>query len=761
MLIVTYVRFELSFDTPHKNIDRIHRVYMDISAGGQQSVIGVTPNIVAPTIQAQFSEVEKVVRVYNIGNFRPQIVKVEEDLFEEQNFYYADSSLFDVFTFDPVYGQLEGALDRPNTLVLTRSASEKYFGETNPVGTVVLVNGATDYEITAVVEDMPPNVHFRFDMVGSFQGLSWAKPENLQFGSANFYTYVLLYPEIEPQRFEDNMATFFEDNYGQVWKQMGANVMFRIEPLKDIYLRSVIDSDIDKKSDIRYVYIFSFIAGLVLVIACINYMNLATARGSERAKEVGMRKMLGARRNELVSQFLGESVLITGLAIISGIIIVELLMPAFRNLAGRPLEISLSEPFIIISLLGIWITVSLLAGFYPAVVLSSFQPSTVLKGSFKSSKAGSMLRRVLVIVQFAISIFLISGTIIIFQQLSYIQNKKLGYDKSQVITIPVDRKISQNIDAIRGDFKLIPEVINVTAGSETPTDVKGGYSYIFDGETIATSNSVNAISVDIDFVKTLGIEIAYGRDYDISDTKKEEYTFLFNESAAKESGRDIEELVGSRITLNGRNGIVQGVVKDFHFSSMHREIGPLVLFNQPSQFNYMMIKVESANLQQTLSSIESRWKTLAGHRPFEYGFLDDEFALMYESEMKVGDFFSVFALIAIMIACLGLLGLAAYMAAQRAKEISVRKVMGASVSRVVFLLSIDFAKLVLVAFLISAPIAWYMMNEWLSDFVYRISFGVGTLILAGVIAFVIAWGTVAWQAFRAATVNPVNILRYE
>ncbi|HEX9651278.1 MAG TPA: ABC transporter permease [Cyclobacteriaceae bacterium] len=761
LLILSYVRYELSFDLPHKKNDRIYRVYMDANFGGQQALIGVTPNIIAPILQSQFPEVEKVVRVYNIGKFRPQIVKVKEELYEEKNFYYADSSIFEIFTFQPVYGQLDGSLDKPNTLVLTQSASQKYFGNKNPVGSVVNVNGNTDYEITAVIEDMPNNVHFRFDMVGSFQGLSWAKPENLTFGSANFYTYVLLYPGADHQNFEDNVATYTENTYGGQWKQSGFFLTLKMEPLKDIYLRSPIDNDIDKKSDIRYVYIFSFIAILVLVIACINYMNLATARGSERAKEVGMRKMLGARKNELISQFMGESILITGFAIFSAIVMVELLMPVFRELSGRQLQNSVSEPILISSLAGIWIGVSLLAGFYPAVILSSFKPSKVLKGSFKSSAAGRGLRKILVVLQFAISIFLIAGTIVIFRQLDFIQNKKLGYDKDQVIAVPIDNKIAGNLDIFKNEFVSIPGVINVTAASETPSDVKGGYSYIFEGRSLDESMSVNAMAVDIDFIKTLGIEVVSGRDYSEDSKQKPDFSFIFNEAAASRSGLSIENLIGERISLNGRNGVVTGIMKDFHFTSMYREIGPLILFIEPSQFAYMMIKIDGQNIQQTLNTLATKWKTLASHRPFEYGFLDDEFTRLYAAEMKVGELFSVFAIVAIFIASLGLLGLAAYMASQRAKEISVRKVMGASVGRVVLLLSFDFARLVLIAFIISAPLAYYIMNNWLNEFVYRVSFGVETLLIAGLLAFIIAWGTVAWQAFKAATINPVDILRYE
>jgi len=761
LLIISYVSYELSFDKPHLKNDRIYRVYINAFWGDNEANIGVTPNIVAPILQSQFPEVERVVRVYNIGKFSPQIVKVGDEIFQEKNFYYADSSIFDVFTFHPVYGKMEGSLDRPNTLVLTRSASQKYFGNTNPVGKIVKVNGNRDYEITAVVEDMPNNVHFRFDMVGSFQGLRWAKPENYSFGSANFYTYVLLNKGVDNTRFEENVANYLEDNYGKEWRKEGFYYYLKMEPLRDIYLRSVITEDIDKKSDIRYVYLFSAIAVFVLVIACINYMNLSTARGSERAKEVGMRKMMGARQGELTGQFLGESSIVSAVAIILGIIMVELLLPLFRELSGRPLNVDLTDPTIYTSLLILWIFISLIAGLYPAVVLSAFKPSTVLKGSFKSSKKGSILRKVLVVIQFSISIFLIAGTAVIYKQMQFIQNKKIGYDKDHILAVPLDSKIVEQLNTFKTEFKRIPEVKSVTASSETPVDVKGGYSYTFDGQPDDQKTSVTAIAVDFDFVGTLGLELVAGNDYSQEDMQKEENTFLLNEAAAKESGRSMEDLLGTRIHLNGRNGVIKGVIKDFNYTSMYREIGPMVLFLEPWQFNYMMIRVSGNNIQNTLSALEGKWKEMAPQRPFAYHFLDQEFERLYSSEMKVSGLFTVFAVIAIFVACLGLLGLAAYMASQRAKEISVRKVMGGSVSSIVMLLTLDFAALVVIAFVIAAPLAWFFMNGWLNDFAYRTSFGLGTLLISGAIAFLVAWGTVAYQAIRAATVNPVDVLRYE
>ncbi len=763
MLIMTYVQFELSFDNFNEKGDRVFRVFMDADFGsGTQEKIAVTPNIVAPTLQAEFPEIEHAVRVYNPGRFRPYIVKVGEEVYQEPGVYYADSAFFDVFTFQALAGDLQKSLVRPQTVVLTESYAQKYFGSTDVVGKTLLFNNTTDYEVTAVVNDVPDNAHFHFDMIGSFSSLGWYRSENLQWGSANFFTYVLLENKDGAQELEDKMSVLLEDRMGENMRAGGFWIDLRLENLFDIYLSTEAQGGPEPTSDIIYVVLFSSIAILILVIACINYMNLATARASDRAKEVGMRKMLGAKKKELFYQFIGESGLVTFVALLLAVVFVEFLMPGFSALTERNLSIDyIANPIIIVGLISLWITVSLLAGAYPAIVISGFSPSKVLKGSFKTSAVGNVLRKILVTIQFGASMFLIIATMVVFKQLAFIQNKKLGYDKDHVIAIPLDRQIVQRLETFKSVLNANQNIHVVTASSETPTSVRGGYSFTVEGMPKNESVETQALAVDIEFVKTLGIEIVAGSDYTPASAEGETHSFIVNESTARDMGLEPEQTLGKRISLNGRDGFITGVMKDFHFASMHRAISPLVLFLEPGQFNYLLVKTSGDNVGETLGFMKNQWKELVPYRPFEYKFLDDEYGELYKAEQKVGGIYGIFAFLAILIACLGLFGLASYTAVQRAKEISVRKVLGSSVFGVVSLLSRDFGKLVAISFVLAAPLSYYFMQQWLQEFAYQVGVGADVLLVAGIASFLIAWLTVSYHAFKAATSNPVNTLRHE
>lgn len=409
----------------------------------------------------------------------------------------------------------------------------------------------------------------------------------------------------------------------------------------------------------------------------------------------------------------------------------------------------------------LWIVVSLIAGSYPSIALSSFMPATVLKGKFKGSATASNLRRILVIFQFCISIFLISGTIVVYKQLTFIQDKKLGYNNDQVITLPFDRSMLDKFETIKDEFKSSNIIFNVTAGSETPTQIMGGYSFTMEGDPDGEQHEAQAVSVDIEYIKTFEIELIAGVDYNEGHTKTEEYEFIINESVLKERNWSLEDAVGKRISLNGRKGPIIGVMKDFHFTSLHRAIGPLVFFYQPSQWNHIMVKVSGNDMPAALSYLETKWKELIPHRPFEYGFLDQEFANLYSTEQKVGQIMGIFSGLAIFIACLGLMGLASFTASQKSKEIGVRKVMGASILSVIGLLSKQFAVLVIISFIIAGPISYLLMNSWLDGFEYKIQINVATMLVSGLAAFLVAFLSVAYQSFQAAKANPVNTLRHE
>jgi len=762
LMIMTYVQYELSYDKYHDKSDRIYRAYMDVSSGSSNlSKIAVTPNILAPLFQQHFGEIEKISRLFDVSMFSPRIVKVGKEIFQEEGFIYGDSSMFDIFTFVPILGDLKSALNRPNTVVITRSISDKYFGTENPIGKTILVSNTTDYEITAVIEDIPPNSHFRYNLIGSFSSISAAKPENYTWGSANYYTYLLLNERTNPAVLEDKFAKLVTEQIGDQLRNSGSWIDYRLQPLADIHLNNELNRD-ESGGDWKYVYIFSAIAFLILIIACINYMNLATAKSTDRAKEVGMRKMLGARKHQLFSQFIGESLIITLIAIILAILACETFITPFSDLTQRSLSLAyIWEPSGVAGLVILWIVVSLIAGSYPSIALSSFMPATVLKGKFKGSATASNLRRILVIFQFCITIFLISGTIVVYKQLTFIQEKKLGYNNEQVITLPFDRSMLDKFETIKKEFKSNNIIFNVTAGSETPTQIMGGYSFTMEGDPDGEQQETQAVSVDIEYIKTFEIELMAGIDYNEGHAKNEEYEFVINETVLKERNWSLEDAVGKRISLNGRVGPIIGVMKDFHFTSLHRAIGPLVFFYQPSQWNHIMVKVSGNDMPAAISYLETKWKELIPFRPFEYAFLDQEFADLYSTEQKVGQIMGIFSGLAIFIACLGLMGLASFTAAQKSKEIGVRKVMGASILSVIGLLSKQFAVLVIISFIIAAPVSYLLMNSWLDGFEYKIQINVATILVSGLTAFLVAFFSVAYQSFRAAKANPVNTLRYE
>jgi len=507
---------------------------------------------------------------------------------------------------------------------------------------------------------------------------------------------------------------------------------------------------------------------LILIIACVNYMNLATARSADRSREVGMRKVLGAIRKQLFYQFIGESFVVTILAIVVALVLINFLLPSFNNLTGKLLSMSaLLSPVFLIGILGVILIVGFMAGAYPALALSGFKPVDVLKGSSLKSRSGAWVRKSLVIFQFGVSIFLIIGTMVIYKQLNYMSNKKLGYSKDNVLVIPIDRKIKNEYDQIKTELLRQQDVVNVSVGSDSPAEVMGGYSIAVEGMSNENDLDINAVTVDKDFVKTMEMEIIAGTDFTDADVKlstlekrdDRQHAFIVNEELLKQLYIATDEAIGLKAEIYGRKGEIRGVVKDFHFAPLHRKINALAMFIEPAQYNLMLIKINSDRMTETMENLESSWKTLVPHRPFEYEFLDQEYARLYSSEQRLGKIFTVFASLAILISCLGLFGLISFTAIQRSKEIGVRKVLGASVSGLVLLISADFAKLVLVAFLLAAPLGYYAMDIWLQDFEYRISIGLVPIFVSVVLAVFIAFLTISYQAIKSALLNPADVLR--
>lgn len=762
MLIASYVYFELSYDNFHEKGDHIFRLTSKARWNGEMHEFSTTPTAAYPTFHREFPEVESGVRIANYSS----IVRYKDKLFEEDQFFYADSSFFEMFSFEVERGNPTTMLDDIGNVVITASMAEKYFGDKDPINEVIRVgSGERELQVVGVVADPPANSQIKFNFVAPFHALeNWRREI---WGSANFITYLQLStPDAAPE-LERKIRTYMDEVMGE--GDSGDYLTYVLQPMRDVHLRARVEGGLEPGSDIRYVYIFSAIALLILIIACINYMNLATARSADRAREVGIRKVVGAERGQLFRQFLGESAVVTFLALLVGIFIAQLLMPIFNQFTNREMPFVFFENgYAMAGLVALGVIVSLIAGIYPALMIAGFKPISVLRGNFKTSGGAVALRRVLVIFQFAVSIFLIVGTIVVQSQLSFIQNRKLGYNKDQLLILPIDSKISARLDRFKTEFQAVPNVKSVTVATESPTFIEGGYSLWAEGYPEDFNMQVVAKAIDKDYIPTLEIEMLAGSNFTEADYKqvnKEDsaekyYHFLLNESAIQELGWNPEEAIGKRANLNGRVGEIKGVVENFHFASLHHEIRPLVLFIDNVQLWQFLLKVDG-EIAPAISALEQKWKALAPHRPFEYHFLDEEFDQLYEAEQRTGSIAAVFAMLAIVIACLGLLGLTAFAAQQRTKEIGIRKVLGASVLDLISLLSKDFLLLVIVSMFIAFPLAWWAMSSWLQDFVYRIDISWWVFALAGFVALAIALFTVASQAVRAARINPADTLRSE
>ncbi|PZR22927.1 MAG: hypothetical protein DI535_25150 [Citrobacter freundii] len=762
MLMVLYLQHELSYDRFQKNADRIVRVTMGYSFnGGEERKTVMTSTKVFPSFKRNFPEVQEGVRM---SGGRSVLVKYENQLFNEPDFLFADSTFFSVFpSFALTQGQPNQVLRAPYMVVISESAARKYFGSSNPVGkTIQLGSAQKDYQITGVAKDCPSNSQIKFDFLASFSSMGPAQEET--YFNANYITYLLLKDQQSIASLQKKIAPFMRKEV----TEKGTVINYTLEPYTSVHLHSPYDG-FEPNSNISYIYITSGIALLILVIACFTYVNLSTARSMERAKEVGVRKVSGAFRSQVFWQFIGESALISLLAMLLSFILASLMLPAFNKLAARELQFSgLISPAVLLTAFAILVVISLLAGSYPALILSKFQPVKVLKGSFRNTGSGTWIRKSLTVFQFAISAFLVIATFVMQRQLKFIQTKKLGYDREHVLVMPMDQKINDKSDLFKTEFKTNPEILTVSKSYKTPVTIEGGYA-MSNSPTNENAMSVKANPIDEDYLKVNSLEIIAGTDLvkqdliDVSneDYKKNYFHFILNESAARALGWTPQEAIGKKMFLDlSRPGEVKAVIRDFHFASLHSAVEPLVLF--PDNWGAVMqVKITGRNLPQTLAFMESKWKELAPHRPFEYRFMDEDYNKMYAAELRTGKVFTVFAVIAILLACLGLFGLSAYSVQQKTKEIGIRKVLGASSAGIALLLVNQFVRLVLLSFVIAVPVAWMLSEKWLGSFVYRTDVPVYIFVIAGLAIIAVAMFTVSTQAIRAALSNPVKSLRTE
>ncbi|MHA4842592.1 ABC transporter permease [Flavitalea antarctica] len=759
-LIFLYVKFELSYDAFHSRSARIYRMVSDIKTPSETINASGPSWAVAPHLRADFPEIEQAVRVSGADNM---LIRKDDIKFEEPNAVFADSAFFEVFDFELVKGSRQKALQEPFSIVLTEAAAKKYFGNSDPMGKTLLITGrAQAVTVTGIMKDMPENSLIKEDVVVSMSTLTQKFNPGLddQWGNYGSSTYILLKPNTDAATLVKKFPAFLEKRNGSEMKESQMYPTLLLEPLREVYLYSTRFGP--KGGNISNVYVFSIIAIFILVIACINFINLTTARSVERAKEVGIRKVVGALQFQLARQFIAESVLLCIIAFFVSVLLAALLLPAFNTLAGKEISPGIfSNPSDIVTLFVASVVIGLLAGLYPAWVLSSFKPITVLKGKFSTSTRGIILRKGLVVAQFTISIALIIATIIVYNQMDHMRKQDLGFNKDQVLVIDTkgeDAKFAFNL-AVRD----IPGVVSTAMSSSVPGGGNpGAYSEIENSKGDLQIANLDLYFVDYDYVPNYKMKMVAGRSFSKefgTDTTK---AMVINEAAAKLFGyKTPQEAVGRRFRQWGREGQIIGVVKNFNFRSLQQEIKPLTMRIEPDGANLLSVKVPAANLPATIAAIESKWKTLIPNRPFSYFFLDEFFDNQYRSEERFGKLFVNFAILAVFISCLGLLGLASYSTIQRTREIGIRKVMGASVTNIVNLLSFDFLKLVALSFLIATPVAWYFMYKWLEDFSYRSSITWTVFAIAGILAFLIALITISFQAIRAAVANPIKSLRSE
>ena len=764
LLIGIYINNELNYDKFNSNADRIVRVTMEFKQAETVNKVATTGTKVGPQFKRTFPVIEDYVRTY-IGS---SIVKYETKIFDEPRVLYADDPFFKIFSFKIIEGDAATALDAPGKVVLTKSMAEKYFGKEDALNKTLNVSGK-DMIVSAVCQDAPQNSQLKFDFVTQFLNLNNVKEEN--WWTANWVTYLLLRDKNSIPQLEQQVNNYMQTPAVRAEARLdGSNYLsYHLEPLTSVHLHSSL-AGFEPNGSITYVYLFLMIALLILIIACANYTNLATAQSTGRSGEIGMRKVMGATKKQVFTQFIGESFVITFIAALLAFLLSMLLIPYFNNITGTQFGVKvLFQPVPVVSLFAFCILVSFFAGLYPALVLSGTQIIGVLKKGFTFTGGNNLLRKGLIVVQFSISIFLIIYTVVILQQMNFMQTKNLGYNKNHVVVLPIGGKMKKDFQNIKEAIEKVPGVDGVTASYETPEFVEWGDGITAIDEKGKHEISLNAMPVDLDFIGTLKMQLAAGRDFQQSDfaimDTSNDYAnyrqpFIINETLAKKLGWTPEQAIG-KIIDKGSPGPVVGVVKDFNFSSLHNPIGPLVMFLSRDFANNFMVRIAGNNTKTTLSNLENVWKQRVPERPFNFHFLDDDYNNLYQAEQRTSVLFSVAAGLAIILACLGLFGLAAFTTVQRTKEIGIRRVLGATVSGIAMLVSSNFLKLVAVAIIIAAPLAWWAANNWLQDFAFRIPVQLFVFLIAAIVTMLIAFITVSFHSVKAALANPVKSLRTE
>jgi ABC-type antimicrobial peptide transport system permease subunit len=765
ILILRWVQYELSFDRYHKNANRIYRLATDMDLGKMQGRYAVSNYIAGKTLARDYPEVERSVRIQKVP-FKV-LLQYKDIQFYEDNICLADNAVFDIFTFPLIKGDPRNALNAAFSVVITQDLAQKYFGDNDPMGRVIRAHNDFDLTVTGVMQNIPRNSHFIFDALVSFEILrhvheNYQKEIEEDWLDHDNYTYLLLREAFDHRNLENKFPALIEKHMGKTLKAIGGKVEYFLQPLTEIHLKSKLMIDTNN-GDIAYVYAFSIIAIFVLFIACINFINLSTARSASRAKEVGIRKAHGAHRSKLIHQFFCEALLLICVSFAGSLGLVEIALPFFQRLVGIDLSlISIFKPCFILGCLGLIFFVAFVAGIYPAVYLSGFQTIQVLTGRLKTGPAGSPFRNTLVTGQFTISIGLIIASAIIFAQINYMKHERLGFNKKQIVVVRmIGDSFEKSIPTIKSELSSYSGIIDVTASSRVPGGISGWHAFVPQGYRLDQTQIMASMSIDPDFIPVMGIQIVDGRNFSQDIAKDQNESILINEEAARRFGW--KDPVGKTIRslLDETNKTVIGVVSNFHLRSLHHNIMPLYIDYDPASLGYVSIKIKPGEIQKTLNFLREKWEEITSAQSFDYFFLDEAFDRQYRNDEKLGIILFNFSVLAVLIACLGLFGLASFTVEKRTKEIGIRKALGASVFSIILLVLKEFTKLILLANVVAWPIAYFAMNRWLQNYAYRIDIGYSAFVQSGLIVMVIALLAAGYQAIKSARANPVDALRYE
>ncbi len=775
ILILLYVQDELSYDKYHSNHEQIYRVESHFTINNKDDFFAIVPIPMGPALKLEFPEVKEFVRFMDAGS--NTLFRYKDKEYYEDHFVFTDSTVFDLFTHKMIYGDPKKCLVEPKTIVLTEKIAKKYFGDAHPMGEFITSGSGRNYKVTGVMEDLPGNSHLKYDALISATTLVGEEGENdfnsldpERFWNIGVYCYLQLFENSSMQSIHDKFEPFNEKYMKPIGDQINAKFELLSTPLANTHFKKGMGAE-QPTGNMAYIYIFTAVGIFLLLIAAINYMNMATARSANRSKEVGIRKVAGAYRTQLTRQFIGESLVMSLLAMLIAILLVTLLLPDFNDLTDKTLNFNLlSNPITFLAILLLTLFVGLISGSYPAFYLSSFAPVKVLKGSLRTNgNGGGTMRRILVVIQFFIAIVMIIGTIVVSNQLHFLKNKDLGFNEKNLLVMEIqDTTFRSKIETFKKELLNNPDILSVTNSTGVPGRIRWIQVLKIEHDDQMQDHTIILAQTDYDYAKTIGFEFVQGRDFDQNMGTDEEEAVIINEMAVKEFGWE-DNPIGKKIhhgwELDGSGGRMMkviGVVKDFHFKSLHNKIEPVVFFISPRPRYLVTCRINENRQEEAIAFIEEKWNTFSANRPFNYEFVDESMDEMYQAEEKIGTIFRIATILTIVIALLGLLGLSSFIAEQRTKEIGIRKVVGASVGNILNLLYREFVILILIAFIIAVPLAWWRLDIWMeTSFVYHQPVQIVSILVAGLLAFIIGLGTISFFILRVATGNPVDAIKYE